>query len=72
MADALQITTVMDLQSQLIESSKRGRKGKGKFSIASLAVHGVIVAGILFLSANASHKVDAETKPIRAFLTSAA
>ncbi|HYS55383.1 MAG TPA: energy transducer TonB [Thermoanaerobaculia bacterium] len=60
----------MDLQDQLIESSKERRgKGAGKFSIASIALHGFMIAGILFMSATATHKVAAE-KPIRAFLAS--
>ncbi len=62
----------MDLQDQLIESSDRRQKGAGKFSIASLAVHGLIIAFILFMSAVTTHKIDAESKPIRAFLSSAA
>jgi protein TonB len=62
----------MDLQDQLFGSSKRRRKGAGKFSVASLAVHGVIIAFVLFMSATAAHKVDAETKPIRAFRASGA
>src|SRR5207247_6621447 len=70
MATALQITSTMDLQEQLIESSNRHKKGAGKFSIASLAVHGVIIAFVLFMSATASHRVDAEDKPMRAFLAS--
>src|SRR6266852_6218678 len=70
MAKALQINSVMDLQDQLIESSKERRgKGAGKFSIASIALHGFMIAGILFMSATATHKVAAE-KPIRAFLAS--
>jgi len=62
----------MDLQEQLIESSNRRQKGAGRFSIASLAVHGLIIAFILFMSAATTHKIDAESKPMRAFLSSAA
>lgn len=60
----------MDLQSNLIESTNRKRKGAGKFSIVSLAVHGLVIAFILFMSATATHKVTAEDKPIQAFLAS--
>ena len=70
MATALQITGIMDLQEQLIESSNKHKKGAGRYSIASLAVHGAIIAFVLFMSATASHKVDAEEKPINAFLAS--
>jgi protein TonB len=62
----------MDLQDQLIESSNRRKKGAGRFSIASVAVHILIVAFIVVMSATATHKVDAESKPMRAFLASAA
>ena len=56
----------MDLRDQLLESSDRKQEGVGKYSIASIVVHGGIVAAILFLSATATHKVDAE-QPIHAF-----
>jgi len=62
----------MDLQDLLLESSDRKQRGSGKFSIASVAVHGGIIAAILFMSATATHKVDAESKPIRAFISTAA
>ena len=62
----------MDLRDQLLESSDRKAKGAGKFSIASIALHGGIVAFILFMSATATHRVDAENKPIRAFLAASA
>ena len=47
----------MDLQSNLIESSK-GRNGHGKgwkCSIASVGVHGFIIAFIVIMSATAVH-----------------
>src|ERR1700719_5056617 len=62
----------MDLRDQLLESSDRKEKGAGKFSIASIVVHGGIIGFILIMSATATHKVDAESKPIRAFLASSA
>src|SRR5690349_1017018 len=62
----------MDLRDQLLESSDRKQAGAGKFSIASIAVHGVIVGAIIFVGATATHRVDAEDKPIRAFVTTAA
>jgi periplasmic protein TonB len=61
----------MDLRDQLLESSDRKQKGAAKFSIASVALHGLFIAGIVFMSATAVHKVNAE-KPIRVFLTNAA
>jgi len=61
----------MDLESNLIESTKRKEKGGWKASVASLALHGGFVALIAFLSASATHKVQAE-QPIRAFLAHAA
>jgi protein TonB len=61
----------MDLQSNLIESSKRNRKHRGwKFSLGSLGVHGLIIALILVMGATATHKVAAEDKVIRAFVAS--
>lgn len=59
----------MDLQSNLIESMKQKQKGGWKASVASVVVHGGLIAGIIVLSASASHKVNAEDKPIRAFIT---
>ena len=61
----------MDLRDQLLESSDRKQKGAGKFSIASLALHGIFISFIVFMSATAAHQVHAE-KPIRVYLTSAA
>ncbi len=62
----------MDLRDQLLESSDRKQKSAGKFSIASLALHGGLIAGILFMSATATHKVTAENKVIRAFVATSA
>src|SRR5438552_13163486 len=62
----------MDLQSNLIESKKRtGKGGYRGWPLASLGVHGLIIALIIFMGATAAHKVDAE-KPIRAFLSQSA
>jgi protein TonB len=62
----------MDLQSNLIESSKlRNGKAKGwKYSIASLGAHGAIIALIVAMGAMTTHKVAAEDRAIRAFVTS--
>jgi len=62
----------MDLRDQLLESSDRKQEGAGKFSIVSIAAHGLIVAAILFVGASATHRIDAETKPIPAFIATAA
>src|SRR5437763_364452 len=61
----------MDLQSQLIECCKKKEKGGWKCSLASLGVHLGIVAFIVFMGMQATHKVDAGEKSIHAFLASA-
>jgi len=60
----------MDLQSNLIESCKLGNgKGKSwKCSIASLGLHGAIIAFIVAMGAMTTHRVAAEEKAIRAFV----
>jgi protein TonB len=60
----------MDLQSNLIESCKlrNGRKG-WKCSIVSIGLHGALIGGIVAMTAVTTHKVAAEDKPIRAFIT---
>src|SRR5947209_5869566 len=60
----------MDLQNELLESGKRHQKGGWKATLASLGVHGGIVALVLFISTQATQKVAAEDKPISAFLSS--
>jgi hypothetical protein len=62
----------MDLQNELLESGKQHQKGGWKATMASLGVHGAIIALILFISAQATQKVAAEDKPIHAFLSSKA
>jgi protein TonB len=59
----------MDLQSNLIESSKQKQKGGLRASAASLVLHGAFIAFILFMGATATHKVAAENT-IHAFLAS--
>ncbi|HSP14634.1 MAG TPA: TonB family protein [Thermoanaerobaculia bacterium] len=59
----------MDLQSNLIESKRRRETGGWQASLTSLILHGLFVGSIIFLGATASHRVDAEAKPIRAFVT---
>jgi periplasmic protein TonB len=63
----------MDLQSNLIESSKlRNGKRKGwKATLAALGVHGLIIALVVVMGATATHKVAAENK-IQAFVAHAA
>lgn len=63
----------MDLQNNLIESKKNGRqKGGWKASATSIAAHALLVAGVIYAGTTASHKVNAEDKPIRAFITQGA
>jgi len=62
----------MDLQSELLESGKQHQKGGWKATVASLGVHGAIIALIVFISTQATQKVAAEDKPIRAYLSSKA
>lgn len=62
----------MDLQSNLIESKRQSRNGGWKASLASVIVHGALIGSIIVLGATTSHKVDAEEKPIRAFVTQGA
>jgi periplasmic protein TonB len=62
----------MDLQNELIESGKKSQKGGWKATLASLAVHGGIIALIVFISTHAIQKVNAEGKPIHVYLSSAA
>ncbi|MBV8545351.1 MAG: hypothetical protein JO088_11465, partial [Acidobacteria bacterium] len=62
----------MDLQNELLESGKQHQKGGWKATMASLGVHGAIIALIVFISTQATQKVAAEDKPIRAFLSSKA
>jgi len=62
----------MDLQKELVESGNRHQKGGWKATLASLVLHGGIIALILFISTQATQKVAAEDKPIHAFLSSKA
>ncbi len=62
----------MDLQSNLIESDKKRQNGGWKASVVSLVLHGALITTILVLGATTTHKVDAEDKPIRAFVTQGA
>jgi len=62
----------MDLQNELLESGKKHQKGGWKATVASLGVHGAIIALIIFISTQATQKVAAEDKPIHAYLSSKA
>src|SRR5258705_11873994 len=62
---------IMDLQRELIESNKTkgGRKKRLRASAASLAFHGMLVAGIVYAGSHKlSHKIDSAT-PIAAFIS---
>ena len=62
----------MDLRSQLIECCKQKGQSRWKCSLASIGIHLGIVAFIVFMGASATHRIDAEEKPVRAFLESGA
>jgi protein TonB len=62
----------MDLLNELLESGKKRRKGGLKATLASLVLHGGLIAFVLLMSAQAAQKVAAEDKPIHAFLSSKA
>ena len=62
----------MDLESNLIESIKRKQSGGWKASVAAVGVHGLIIGFILFMTAATTHKINAEDKPIQAFVVSSA
>jgi periplasmic protein TonB len=62
----------MDLQSQLIESCKQKGESRWKSRLTSLGIHGAILAFIIFMGLSATHKVDAEDKPMHAFLAAGA
>ncbi|HJW92729.1 MAG TPA: hypothetical protein VJ901_03855, partial [Thermoanaerobaculia bacterium] len=62
----------MNLQDNLIESSSAKRKGGWKASIGSVVVHGLIIAFVLFMSATTTKIVDANEKPIRAYIAQGA
>jgi len=62
----------MDLQEHLLESSKNQRKRGGwKASATSVALHAVLIGGIIFAGTQTKHSVAAE-KPIPAFITQGA
>jgi len=60
----------MDLQNELFVSRKKAKRGKA--TIASLIVHGGIIALIVFISTQAAQRVVAENKPRLAYLSSSA
>ena len=62
----------MDLQDNLIESSKQREKSGWRAAPASLGIHGLILAFVAFMSAHAIHKVNAEDKTIHAFVVAGA
>ncbi len=62
----------MDLQKELLESSKNRReKGGWKASSASLVLHALLVAGVVYAGTATTHKVASE-KAINAFITQGA
>ncbi|HSP33373.1 MAG TPA: TonB family protein [Thermoanaerobaculia bacterium] len=62
----------MDLQSNLIESKKNSQRGGWKASLTSLGLHGILVAGIILIGATSTHRVNAEDKPIHAYISQTA
>ena len=63
---------IMDLQKELIESTnQKGRRG-WRATTASLTLHGLLLAGVIYAGTHeVAHKVAAE-KPIPAFITQGA
>jgi protein TonB len=61
----------MDLQKELLESGKGPKKRGWKASATSIALHAMLVAGIVYAGQNVTHKVAAE-KPMAAFITQGA
>lgn len=58
----------MDLKTNLIESSKDNKKRSGwKASATSIALHAMLVAGVVYAGSEVQHKVAPE-KPIAAFI----
>jgi protein TonB len=64
----------MDLRNELFASRKQKKGGlkATKATLASLVVHGGIIALVVFISTQAAQKVAAEDKPVRAYLSHAA
>jgi protein TonB len=60
----------MDLQSNLFHSRKEKKK-RGRYAVASLVAHGLLVTGVVWAGATATSHIASE-KPIRAFLTQGA
>src|SRR5256885_16790598 len=61
----------MDLQSNLIESSNQKGKGGWRASTASIGVHGLLVAFVVYMGAQATQKVNGEHQ-IKAFIAEGA
>lgn len=62
----------MNLQDELLESGNRQKKSSWKATLASLVVHSALIGLIIFISTQATQRVTAENKPIKAFLLSKA
>jgi len=61
----------MDLQSNLIESNKQKQKGGWRASTASIGVHSLLLAFVVYMGAQATQKVNAE-RQIKAFVVEGA
>ena len=59
----------MDLQKTLIECGKQKGRGGWKASAASVAAHAALLSTVIFFTATATDKAEAEDKPIGAFIT---
>ncbi|MGH9419791.1 MAG: hypothetical protein ACRD3J_07455, partial [Thermoanaerobaculia bacterium] len=62
----------MNLQSELLESGNLQKASRWKATMASLVLHGALIGLIVYISTQATQRVTAESKPIRAFLSSKA
>jgi periplasmic protein TonB len=58
----------MDLQDNLIECNPSKNKRGWKASCASIVAHALMLAFIIYLGTSAASKIDAEEKPMRAYI----
>lgn len=62
----------MDLSRNLIESKKQRREGGWQASITSLILHVAFISSIILAGAATTHRINAQDKPIRVYVSQAA